>query len=144
MTKVPHTTNYCNTFIEVSEDCAARTGVVPPTRAGEPTIAGLQHAMIVNNPNVFTSDDVIFATSAPGRALKARASKAQRQQAFDAFYSKGQACMRASALGKKFGWGVHADGEGRIAIYPVESQRYAQLASDPNIKQVRAMRSKRS
>ncbi len=51
--------------------------------------------------------------------------------------------MRASPLGKRYGWGVHADAEGHIAIYAVESQRYRELASDPKIKQLRAMRSKR-
>jgi len=52
--------------------------------------------------------------------------------------------MRASPLGKRFGWGVHADGEGRIAIYAVDSKRYQALASDPELEQTRAMRSKRA
>ena len=51
--------------------------------------------------------------------------------------------MRASRLGKRFGWGVHADAEGRVAIYAVDSKRYQALAGDP-IAQVRAMRSKRA
>ena len=143
MTKVLHTTNYRSTFIQVAEDCPARTGIVPPPRAGKPTVAGLQHAMLSMAPYAYTSDDVIFATSAPGRALEPSASKKQRLEAFEAFFSKGQACMRASALGKQFGWGIHADAEGRIAIYPVESQRYRELAEDGKVKQVRAMRSKR-
>lgn len=139
-----YSTNYLNTFIQVSEDCPAATGIAPPPRAGKQTVAGLQHAMIAGEPYIHTSDDVIFATSAAGRALDAITSKTQRQHAFDAFFSKGQACMRAAALGKQFGWGVHADGEGRVAIYPVESLRYRQLASDPQIKQLRAMRSMRT
>ena len=52
--------------------------------------------------------------------------------------------MRASPLGKRFGWGVHADAEGRIAIYAVDSKRYQALAADPELTQVRAMRSKRA
>ena len=60
------------------------------------------------------------------------------------FFSKGQACLRASELGKRFGWGVHADAEGRVAIYAVDSKRYQALARDPDIKQVRAMRTKRA
>jgi Family of unknown function (DUF6157) len=143
MTETPHTTNYRDTFIQVAEDCEATAGVVPPTRAGKPTVAGLQYDMIFNNPYAYTSDDVIFATSAAGRSLDAAATQKQRQQARDAFFSKGQACMRASALPKQFGWGVHSDLRGHIAIYPVESPRYRQLVDDPNIKQLRAMRSKR-
>jgi Family of unknown function (DUF6157) len=144
MTKSPHTTNCCDTFIQVSEDCPAQTGVVPLPRAGKPTVASLQYSMIFNEPYAHTSDDVIFETSAGGRSLGAAASPEERQQAREAFFLRGRACMRASALGKQFGWGIHADAEGRIAIYPVEGQRYRELASDPKIEQVRAMRSKRA
>ncbi len=144
MTKMLHTTNYRDTFIQVADDCQVETGVIPPRRAGKPTIAGLQHAMLSGKPYVYTSDDMIFATSAVGRALDAKAPKNVRQKARDAFFSKGQACMRASPLGKQFGWGVHSDEIGRIAIVPVGSEHYRKLVSDPGIKQLRAMRSKRT
>lgn len=108
------------------------------------TVAGLQHAMLAEQPYVFSSDDVIFATSAAGRALTATAPARQRQQARDEFFAKGQACMRASPLGKQFGWGVHADANGRIAIHARESARYRELAADPKLKQLKAMRSKRA
>jgi len=144
MTKIMHTTNCFDTFIQVAEDCPARTGEDPPPRAGNPTVAGLQYKMIAEAPYKYTSDDVIFATSAPGRQLGAKATKKERGLARDEFFSKGQACMRASGLGKRFGWGVHADAEGRIAIHAVDSKRYQALARDPGVKQVRAMRTKRA
>ncbi|MFT4119854.1 DUF6157 family protein [Bradyrhizobium sp.] len=144
MTKPIHTTNYFDTFIRVAEDCPARSGEEPPPRAGQPTVAGLQYAMIAKAPYRYTSDDVIFATSAPGRELGAGASKAEKSAARAAFFSRGQACMRASGLGKRFGWGVHADGKGRIAIYAVDSADYQALARDSNLTQVSAMRSKRA
>ena len=144
MTKALHTPNYLDAFIQVSEDCPASTGLIPPDRAGKPTVAGLQYIMLCSNPYAYSSDDVIFATSAAGRALTATAPQKVRQQARDTFFSKGQACMRASPLGKQFGWGVHADAEGRIAIYAVDSKDYRMFASDPKLKQVRAMRSKRT
>ena len=99
--------------------------------------------MLADAPYKYTSDDVVFATSAPGRALAAKATKKERVLAREAFFSRGQACMRASPLGKRFGWGVHADTQGRIAVYAVDSKRYQALAGDPDITQVRAMRSKR-
>jgi hypothetical protein len=139
-----HSTNCFDTFIQVAEDCPARTGEEPPPRAGNPTVAGLQYRMIAEAPYKFTSDDVMFATSAPGRQLGGKATKKERDLARDEFFSKGQACMRASGLGKRFGWGVHADAEGRIAIYAVDSKRYQALAKDSGLKQVRAMRSKRA
>ena len=144
MTKAAHTTNCFDTFIQVAEDCPARTGEEPPPRAGNPTVAGLQYEMIARAPYKFTSDDVIFATSAPGRQLGAKATQKERGLAREQFFSKGQACMRASGLGKRFGWGVHADAEGRIAIYAVGSKCYQALAKDPGLKQVRAMRTKRA
>ena len=144
MAKAVHTTNCFNTFIQVAEDCPARAGEEPPSRAGKPTVAGLQYSMIAKAPYKYTSDDVVFATSAPGRQLDAKASKKEQNLVRDEFFSRGQACLRASGLGKRFGWGVHADAEGRVAIYAVDSKRYQALARDPDIKQVRAMRSKRA
>ena len=139
-----HTTNAFNTFIRVAEDCPARNGEEPQPRGGRPTVATLQYQMVAGSPYKFTSDDVVFATSAPGRALDAKATRTARSLAREAFFSRGQACMRASPLGKRFGWGVHADAQGRIAIYAVDSKRYQALAADPDITQVRAMRSKRA
>ncbi|WP_426437709.1 DUF6157 family protein [Bradyrhizobium genosp. P] len=139
-----HTTNCFNTLIRVAEDCPARNGEEPQPRGGNPTVATLQYQMITTSPYTYTSDDVVFATSAPGRALETRATRKERSLAREAFFSKGQACLRASPLGKRFGWGVHADAEGRVAIYAVDSKRYRALAADPDIAQVRAMRSKRA
>lgn len=143
MSKTVHTTNCFNTFIRVAEDCPARSGEEPSLRGGDPTVATLQYAMIAKSPYTYTSDDVVFATSAAGRQLDG-ATKKQRSLAREAFFSRGQACLRASPLGKRFGWGVHADAEGRVAIYAVDSKRYQALASDPDLAQVRAMRSKRA
>jgi hypothetical protein len=144
MTKSQHTTNYRNTLIQVPEDCPVQAGEFPPSRGGKQSMASLQYAMIAGSPYACTSDDVIFATSPAGRALDPAAPPALRQQARDAFFSKGQACMRASPLAKRYGWGIHADAEARLAIYAMESERYRELANDPAIKQLKAMRSKRA
>ena len=144
MAKTLHTTNVPNTFIRVAEDCPARTGEEPPLHAGKTTVAGLQYEMIARSPYKYTSDDVVFATSAPGRQLGAKAGKKEQSLARSEFFSKGQACLRASGLGKRFGWGIHADAEGRVAIYAVDSERYQALARDPKTAQTRAMRSKRA
>jgi uncharacterized protein DUF6157 len=69
MAKTTHTTNCFNTFIRVAEDCPARTGEEPPLRVGNPAVAGLQYRMIAQAPYKYTSDDIIFATSAEGRRL---------------------------------------------------------------------------
>lgn len=143
MTKAVHTTNVYNTFIRVAEDCSARTGEPPPPRGGNPTVASLQYQMIAAAPYKHTSDDVVFATSARGRELDAKATRQERSVARDAFFSRGQACLRASGLGKRFGWGIHADAAGRVALYAVDSERYRAFERDPNVAQTRAMRTKR-
>ena len=139
-----HTTNYFDTFIEVAEDCAAAEGAVPPSRA-TPSTAELTHRMIAERPYRYTSDDVIFTVWADRNGI----AEADRPAARAQFFSKGQPCLRSSDLGKRYGWGVHADAEGRVAIYPVESAEYARLAagSAPDGAPVavkRAMRSARS
>ncbi|MGZ3352581.1 MAG: DUF6157 family protein, partial [Xanthobacteraceae bacterium] len=143
MTKIVYTTNSSNTFIGVADDCPASSARIPPERSGKPTVATLQYAMIKGAPYTYTSDDVVFATSAAGRALGDGVVEAERQEAREQFFSRGQACLRASALGKTFGWGVHSDAHGRVAIFAVDSPEYRRLAADPRIKQVKAMRSKR-
>jgi hypothetical protein len=59
------------------------------------------------------------------------------------FFSKGQPCFRSSPLTKRYGWGVHSNEEGKVAIYPLESDEYKKLSNDKNLKELKAMRSKR-
>ncbi|WP_370872528.1 DUF6157 family protein [Paenibacillus zeirhizosphaerae] len=39
-----------------------------------------------------------------------------------------QACLRASMLPKKLGWGIHFNGEGKLALIPMESELYRSYA----------------
>lgn len=50
--------------------------------------------------------------------------------------------MRSSPLAKRYGFGIHSDAKGKIALYAMESKEYATFASD-NLKHLKAMRSKR-
>jgi hypothetical protein len=38
---------------------------------------------------------------------------------------------------------VHSDGEGRVAIYAIESPEYRKLSEDSSLRQLKAMRSRR-
>ncbi len=60
------------------------------------------------------------------------------------FFSKGQPCFRASPLTKRYGWGVHANAEGKIAIFGVDSAEYQALLIDDSVTKKKAMRSKRA
>ncbi len=134
-----HTTNYFDTFIEVAEDTKATTGMKPPVKESNPTIAALQYEMIAENPYEFTSDDILFRVFAMRNDL----TKSQYKNAREQFFSKGQACMRTSPLAKTYGFGIHSDSKGRVAIYGMETEPYQQLKSDKKIKKIKAMKSTR-
>ncbi|QIM15630.1 hypothetical protein G7067_03095 [Leucobacter insecticola] len=133
------TTNYESTFIEVAADCPVDEAQVPQPGAKTPSVAELQHRIIAEHPYDFTSDDVLFEVYAIRNAIPA----SERAGARAAFFAKSQACLRASPLGKRYGWGVHSDADGRVALVPVGSDRYRELAEDSSVKHLRAMRSKR-
>jgi hypothetical protein len=135
-----HTTNYFDTFIEIAEDSVVSKAEVPPQKGEEKTIAGLQFEMLYENPYKYTSDDVVFGVFAAKNKIGRQELGEQREK----FFSKGQPCLRSSPLGKRYGWGVHSDQDGKVAIYPVESEDYRKMAADNNLKHTRAMRSKRA
>jgi hypothetical protein len=135
-----HTTNYYNTFIQIAEDCPVTKGEVPPLKGDDKTIAYLQFEMITDNPYKYTSDDVIFYGYAVKNNIKGKTAQADAR---DLFFSKGQACLRASPLTKRYGWGVHHNAEGKISIYAVDSAEYKKLAKDQTLKQLKGMKSKR-
>jgi len=134
-----HTTNYTDTFILVAEDCPVSAAEVPPLKGTEKTVAALQFEMIEQHPYEYTSDDVIFGVYARRNDIRDTELNSEREK----FFSKGQPCLRSSPLGKRYGWGVHSNAEGKVAVYPVESEEYKRLASDKKLKITRAMNSAR-
>ncbi|RZM21619.1 MAG: hypothetical protein EOO88_32350 [Pedobacter sp.] len=135
-----HTTNYVNTFIEVADDCPVMQGEVPPQKEAAKSVAVLQFEALRKNPYAFTSDDLLFDIYAQKNDL----ADSERQEARQQFFSKGQACFRSSPLAKRYGWGVHSNTEGKIAIYGIGSPEYKQLTEDGTVKHLKAMRSKRA
>lgn len=132
-----HTTNYYNTFIEIAEDSPTGKAVIPVSKNDKKTIAQMQYELIAKNPYQFTSDDVLFQVYADKNEL----TKKEYAEARAVFFSKGQACMRASPLPKKQGFGIHANEAGKIALVGAGTQEYERLLADKAIKKVKAMRS---
>jgi len=123
-----YTTNYFNTFIEVSEDCPVQIAVAPPEKEPK-SAARIEYEMLIDAPYRFASDDVLYASNGERRGVGR-----------EDFFSKGQPCFRASALPKRYGWGIHSDAEGKIALVAMGSEEYRHLASDQNLKHLHAMR----
>lgn len=136
--------DYVDTFITVAPDSTAVAGAPPPPRGAKPTVASASFDLLTGDPYRLRSSEVIFTVWADRRSIPHE----EREQAWAQFYSKDQACLRASDLGKRHGWGIHADHNGRIALYGVETPEYAALAAgtapDGSAVAVKAaMRSKR-
>jgi len=134
-----HTTNYQNAFIAVADDCPASAGEVPPVKADQKTIANIQFEILRDHPYEYTSDDVVFTTYAQRNGLKKSELKAARQQ----FFSKGQPCLRTSPLTKRYGWGIHQNADGKIALYSRDSADYKKFVKDKSLKVVKAMKTAR-
>jgi hypothetical protein len=132
-----HTTNYQNTFIEIAEDCAALSGEIPPIKGDTKTVANIQFGLVSKNPYKFTSDEVLFQAFAERNELTASELEQARKQ----FFSKGQPCFRASPLPKRYGWGIHSDKDGRVALVGCDTPEYKRLSTDKTLKVVKAMRS---
>jgi len=134
-----HTTNYQNTFITVADDCPVVAGEIPPMRGDKKSVANIQFELVSKNPYRFTSDDVLFQVYAERNDL----TEGEWKQEWKLFFSKGQPCLRASPLTKRYGWGVHSDSNGKIAIYGRETEEYAQFVNGEDVKIVKAMKSSR-
>jgi len=135
-----HTTNYINTFIQIADDSPTSIAEIPPLKGENKTAANIQFEMIIDHPYKYTSDDVLFNVF----AIKNNIPKSDLKEEREKFFSKGQACMRASALTKRYGWGVHANEEGKIALYGADSEEYKKFVKDKKLQHVKAMRSKKA
>ncbi len=131
--------NYVDTLIAIALDSPVGQSVVPPRNDAKPTIAAEHYRLLVDHPYELTSEDVIFTVYADKQGVP----PVERLDARDTYFATPRACLRTSPLPKTFGWGLHADGHGRLALVPMESERYQELLDDPGTKVVRAMRSSR-
>ena len=133
-----HTTNYFVTFIEVAVDTKADNGTLPPAK-DKKTVAEMQYVLIVNNPYKYTSDDIFFQIFADRNDL----TTAEYKQAREQFFSKGQPCFRASPLTKTYGFGIHSDSNGKVALVGMETDEYQKFLVEEKIKKIKAMKSNR-
>ena len=132
-----HTTNYINTFIEIAPDSPTDLGQVPVSKTGAKTAALIAYETIRDRPYQYTSDDILFKIF----AIKNELLPSEYEESRAHFFSKGQACLRASALTKRYGWGIHHNEFGKIALYSAGSPEYQRFVSDAQVKKVKAMKS---
>lgn len=125
-------TNYTNTFIAVAPDSKKPAGTIPPEKT-PPTVARLQYDLLSQNPYQYTSDEAL---------LKIHCQRKGRTD-MQEFFAKSQPCFRCSPLTKTYGWGIHCNAEGKMALCGLESQEYQQFLQDEKLTQKAGMASKR-
>ena len=137
--------NYYDTFIRVAPDCPVSEAVVPTGRREEKSIPQIEYELLAENPYTFTQEELLFAVHVRRQGVGEGDLKARRAALWEEFFGKPRACLRASMLPKKYGWGLHFDAEGRIALVPVESEEYRAFVAGKGVATVlAAMRNKRA
>ena len=128
-----YTTNYYNAFIVISDDCPVYIAEVPPlsNRAfAAKTVARLTFDMIMKHPYRYTSDEVLFEVYMTKNGFNREKDELRRKD----FFSRKQSCLRSSPLVKRYGWGIHHNEEGKVALVPMESHQYLQMAHSTQLK----------
>lgn len=132
--------SYTNTFITIAPDCPATAGIVPAAGRNGKTKALIEYELLTEHPYTYTGDDLVFEVHIRHKGITAETLAEKGAQIREALLRKPHPCMRASMLPKKFGWGVHYNEEGKIAIYGAETAEYRLLAGRDDIKRLAAMR----
>ncbi|MFF3926350.1 DUF6157 family protein [Paenibacillus lactis] len=137
--------NYYDTFITVAPDCPAETGTKPPDKKSGKTKPGIEFELLEHHPYVYTQEDLLFEVHIRHKNIPEAELAERREQIREEFFRKPQACMRASMLPKKYGWGLHFNEKGQIAIVPMESPDYQRFVEGANgkVKLLAAMRNKK-
>jgi Family of unknown function (DUF6157) len=112
--------NYFETFIQVALDCPAKAAVVPATRGEKKSIAVLEFDLLSGKPYFYTQEELQFDVHLRHEGISVSEPNSRHNEHWAEFFSKPHACLRASSLPKKYGWGVHFGAEGKIGIYAVE------------------------
>jgi hypothetical protein len=129
--------NYYETLIEVADDCPALEGQVPQARGGKKTKAVVEYELLAKHPYTYSEEDIAFEVYAVLHAIP----KASRPREREKFLRKGHPHLRVSALAKRYGWGMHNDAEGKVALIAVQSPEYKRLLKDRRTTKVKAFRS---
>ena len=130
---------YVQTLITVSADCPLRQSAVPQPVRGRETVACIQHRLISSAPYRLTEEELLFSVYCIQNTIPQDAE--HRKALWSAFFSTPKACLRASPLPKNYGWGIHYDADGKIALYAMESEAYQRLLMDDAVVKRKGMRS---
>jgi hypothetical protein len=113
-------------LIEIASDSTAIRGEVPPDSGIRKTIARTSYEVLVDNPYRFDEREFYHEVHVVRR---------ERTDLKLENYS-----IKRLALVKSYGWGIHRNSDGKLALVACESSRYKELQADPRVKKTKAYR----
>jgi hypothetical protein len=117
---------YCNTLIKVASDCTVKRGTIPESNRKAFTDATVYYEVLSQNRYKLTEREFYK------ESLEIRLRKKVKHKKY---------MMKRNILCKKWGWGVHFDCNGKMALVGCETNEYNKLLSDPAITKMAAYRS---
>jgi hypothetical protein len=115
-----------NVLIQIAEDSLVDEGVIPEKKE---TIVFVQYDELSKNPYRYTEDEFQQQVH-----YVRRGKKGLKIDKYD---------LRRSRLCKEYGWGIHIDRVGRVALVGCETQKYRDLGKNPLVNKVKAYRRKK-
>lgn len=104
----------------------------------------LEYELLTGKPYGYTGDELLFTVHLLRNGLPENPGARRRKEVWDELFTKPHACIRASPLTKRYGWGVHCDRDGKMRLVPRESAEYRQLSRDASLQQFVALRNTRA
>ena len=135
--------SYTDTLIKVAADCPVRESEIPVSKKQNKPAHLIQYELLTQKPYAYNHEELIYEVYVLQKEIPASVLATEEEKIKAELFSKGHPCMRASSLTKRYGWGAHYNEEGKIAIYPMESEAYKILLESEKVKVVPAMKSKR-
>jgi hypothetical protein len=138
--------SYVNTFIKVAADCPVEHSVVPVAKKEAKSAHMIQYELLTERPYFYGHESLIYAVHLLHKGIPLDESADFLLQVREELFKKSHPCLRASMLPKKYGWGVHYNEDGRIAIYGMETPQYQEFLDqgDDKLQVLNAMRNKRA
>lgn len=138
--------SYIDTFIRTALDCPVETGTIPVSARTSPPAHVIQYELLSQNPYRYNHEELLYEVHIRHKGIPPEEWENRKDEIWGSLFSKNHPCLRASMLPKRYGWGVHYNAEGKIALYAKESPEYDHFTSgaDKGVTLLNAMRSKRS
>lgn len=130
------TMRYKNTFICVAEDCPVTKSEVPVSVYQTQSVPQLQYNLLSRHPYKLNYEELNFEVFLQQKGHDGDLPDLIVETLRQEFLKKKHPSLRALALVKRYGFGLHCDDEGKIALYPVESPEYEAILQNRSVEKL--------